>query len=425
MSALLKPIDGSDLDIQFLTRELDRTKSGVFLGKNAAFFGPLMCSLNFFWTDDHPTACTDGVNLMWNPRWFLKLKPMARRTVLMHELWHPGSLHFVRMGERNPLIWNYACDIVINNRLHREGYSFEGIDWCWKDLTYSEGTAEEDVYDDLIKLGKKPTGSSWGPTLIPPPPDVPLQGDAVLTDDGLFPVTPSVTPPDDKADPPEPGDMLRRSMTKEDQARAINNVVQAVHQATIAGASDDIPGNVEKLLKQFLNPVVPWEKYLHQWFTDLMEGGYDWKRPNRRFSNIYLPGRFEDEGRLIHMIKYQDTSGSITDKDSLRFNSEFKYVWDTYQPKKLSLVQFDTIIQQEITFNEGDEINEILVKGRGGTNLTCVREHIIKHRPSVAVIFSDLDCAPMERLPVNIPVLWVCISNRRAKVNFGTLIHIR
>ena len=34
-------------DITLLTRELDKTKAGVFLGNNPALLGSIMCSLNF------------------------------------------------------------------------------------------------------------------------------------------------------------------------------------------------------------------------------------------------------------------------------------------------------------------------------------------------------------------------------------------
>lgn len=379
MSAALKPID-SGLDIPFLTRELDKTKSQVFLDpKRATFFGSLMCSLDFAWDETIDTAATDGVSLWWNPHFFLGLKPEVRKTVLMHELWHPARLHIIRRGDRDPRLWNVACDHRINLDLEAEGYSFEGVEDCFKDPKYW-GWAEEDIYDDLVKESFEP-------------------------------------PPDYQPD--------IREGSKNGAARSLNNVVRAVHQAKLSGGAGTIPGDIETILKKFLAPVVPWEQLLHQFMHDLIEEGYSWRRPNRRFPSIYLPSRYMDEGRLEHLIYYEDVSGSISGQDALRFNSEVKHVKDTYRPKKMTLVQFDTVIQQELVLEEGDPFEEIKIVGRGGTCLRCVREHILQHRPTAAIIFSDLECEPMEPLGFDLPVIWVAIRARGAKVPFGKLIHIR
>jgi len=399
--------DYSDLDVNFLTRELDRAKSQLFSHKYAAFYGPLLCSLNFFWTPDMRTAATDGVNLMWNPYWFLKLSPKSRVTVLFHEIKHPALLHFHRQGERNAKIWNYATDIKINNELEDDGFSFEELKWCWKDQTY-RGMVEEDIYDALITAGTAPQHGAWGqfhPQAGSSTTDPQGQGQSQFPDDGtdMFPNGP---------------------MSKEDMAQAVNNAIMAQQQAKLAGAGQ-MPGDIEALLTQFLAPIVPWEQYLHRFMQELAENGFTWSRPNRRFADIYLPSRYEDEGALDHLIYFEDTSGSISDKDALRFNSEFKYVKDHYKPKKMTLVQFDTIIQSEQVYTEEDPFDQVMIKGRGGTDLTPVREYILKHRPTAAIVFSDMQCAPMEPLGFEIPILWVVISNRGAKVPFGQVIHIR
>jgi predicted metal-dependent peptidase len=391
-----------DLDIPYLTRQLDIAKSGVFLGNNAAFLGSLMCSMNFFWDKDVGTAATDGVNLYWNPDWFLKLTPATRKTVLVHELWHPARLHFHRQGNRDHKIWNYATDIRINNELTAEGYSFEGLEGCWRDTKYPPGMPEEDIYDDLIKnQTPPPPQGGWGQ------PPTPCNGGKGGSD-------------------PIPGDgcdMLPG--TKGNMVETINNVVRAIHQAKLGGGAGTIPGDVEQVINQFLAPIVPWEILLHQFMQELIQEEYSWRQPNRRFPDMYLPSRYQDEGKLTHLIYYEDVSGSISDADCVRFNSEVKYVKETFQPAKMTLVQFDTRITQEIVFNEDDRFDQIKIVGRGGTSLVPVREHMLQHRPTAAIIFSDLECPPMAPLGFEIPLIWICIRNRKATVPFGKLIHIR
>ena len=57
------------------------------------------------------------------------------------------------------------------------------------------------------------------------------------------------------------------------------------------------------------------------------------------------------------------------------------------------------------------------------TDLDPVAAHILKHRPNVAVIFSDLWVDPMPSVG-SIPVLWVVIGNQNATVPFGQMVHI-
>lgn len=209
-------------------------------------------------------------------------------------------------------------------------------------------------------------------------------------------------------------------------ANVVNNVVRAMHQQKLSGGAEPgkMPGRTEEVITQFLKPVVKWEALLERFFTELLDEDYTWARPNRRYQDIYLPSRFTDDGRLEHLAYFQDVSGSIQTKDSLRFNSELAYVWRKYAPEKMSIIQFDTVIQQTDELKEGDSFTEIKIVGRGGTDLREVREWIIKNKPTAAIIFSDLEVAPMEELPFDIPIIWVCIRNPRATVPFGKLIHI-
>ena len=115
--------------------------------------------------------------------------------------------------------------------------------------------------------------------------------------------------------------------------------------------------------------------------------GLQLARPNRRYQDIYLPRCRTIVRAWITSPAFEDVSGSISDADSIRFNSEFKYVKDTFQPEKMTLLQFDTIIQKEDVFLKDDPFEEIQIIGRGGTSLVCVRDWIIENEPTAVVIF--------------------------------------
>lgn len=392
----MSTIRNADINYTELNFLLDRVKAKVFVGKDAAFLAPLMCSMNFHWSQDCKTARTNGLMIEWNPTWFLELSEETRCTVLLHELWHPAMLHNIRCGERNHQIWNIACDIWINNLLALSGYRFDGTyPWMdddlnqWKhpdaqDIGNYGDTPVEDIYDALEAL-------FCGNT--PPPPD------------GEF----DLKEPDGEA--------------------AINqvaaNVIQANHAAHQAGWESPA---VQTVLKNFLAPKVNWEGEVLNWMQDLINADYSWRTRNRRHSEMYLPSLYEDEGRLSHLIYFLDVSGSVSDREVTRFNSEVRYIKETFNPKKLTLVQFDTSITSVTEFKEDEPFEELLVIGRGGTSLVPVRQYIIDHEPTAAIVFSDLECRPMDPLPpeIDVPVLWVGVNARpNSKVNFGKLIHIK
>lgn len=311
-------------------------------------------------------------------------------------------MHMFRRGDRHQKVWNYACDTILDNMMDLDGYLIDsslfppelfppGSETFKNHAKYGTLSAEE-IYDDMMK--------------DPPPP--PMGGGGAGGGSG--------------SNKGIGQDLIEGEAI---QHQVINVVVAAAHSAKLAG---NLPGNVETILNKFLAPKIDWKTALYRFFNDLGGSDYSWSRPNRRYQNVYLPSIQEQYEGLEHVIYYEDVSGSITDEDALRFNSEFKHVHDYFQPEKMTMVQFDTRIQKEDVFLKDDPFEEVKIVGRGGTSLICVRDHIIKHQPTAVVVFSDLHCHPMEPLPShlrNIPIIWIALNNRSAVVPHGTIVHLK
>lgn len=363
-------------DYNELDRQLDKVKSRVFMAPGAAFYGSLVSSLRFVWNTGIETACTDGANVWWNPQFFIEAptkynEPRFNDFVLRHELGHSARLHMLRMGDRNPTLWNYACDVRINNDQKKLGYSWGTFPAWYRPEFDQDGEAvEEDIYKILFAQGFEPPANPWGNSEF--------------------------------VDPEDPNTWQK----------CINNVVRAKTQAELEQKVDDIPGGTQAWIDHFLAPIVPWEQILHKWFTDLRNSRHSWKRPRRRTmsQNIYLPSRCANDGNLTHLMYMLDVSGSITEADIVRFNSELKHVWDTFKPKKMTVVQFDSIIQKVDEYKVGDAFARIEVIGRGGNNMEPVRQFINEHQPTAAILFTDLGFEPMAPLDHDIPVLWITTS---------------
>lgn len=368
---------------QELDRQLEKVKKEVFLGSNAAFLGSILCSQEFFWDRDSfiDKVGTNGFHIRWGVNDFLECNFEERKSTLLHELWHVAMLHHIRRGARCPDIWNIACDYRINNDLRRDRYFIPDTWVVNPELDANGIMAEEQIYDLLMQNAlPKPT---------------------------------------------KPRFDLQQSGVPGQQTSQIAAVVRAVQAAKMAGQVGSLPGGVIETLNSFLESVIPWRSVLAQWMTDLMDSeDFTWKRPNRRFQDIYLPSREREEGKLTHLTYFIDTSLSISNDDVKIFNSEVKYIQEVLKPDKLTLVQFDTRITKVRVFTEDEPFTDIEIRGRGGTSLIPVRNWIEEHKPTAAIIYSDLFCDPMEPLTQNIPIIWAEIHHKGVQVPFGKVIHV-
>ena len=352
-------------------RALDQVKAETFVGQNAAFLGCLLCNLKFSWDSRIETACVSETDFLWNPDWFDSLDRKERVFVLLHELWHIALLHGLREGNREHDRWNAACDYKINAMLRNQGYQApKGT--LYKERYNDDKLTEEEIYETIpLTPQQQYPKQAWGSEKLP--------------------------------------------KTEEQVAM----VQTALATAQMAG---DTPGNVQEVLSKFLKPKLPWKQLLHKYLLDRMESEWSWNRPNKRFSDVYLPAFLPQDGRLTKIAMFLDTSGSIEEEDIKRFVSEVKFVQEVLNPEKLLVVQFDTKIQEETVYNESHAFRNIKVKGFGGTDYQCVHQYILKHKPTLSVIFTDLYACPMK--PVGkLDTLWI-VKNNSYNAPFGKTIHV-
>ena len=76
-----------------------------------------------------PTACTDGLNTIYNRNFVTSLDEKELNFVVLHENWHKAYKHTLvwrPLYERNPKIANMACDYVINLQIIKDNQSALG-----------------------------------------------------------------------------------------------------------------------------------------------------------------------------------------------------------------------------------------------------------------------------------------------------------
>ena len=125
-----------------------RARSSLLLKQ--PFFGTLCLRLGAEFTEDIPTAGTNGEKLLINPTFFLKCTAEQRVGLLAHEVMHCVYMHVIRLNERDPFLWNVAGDYVINLVVTDAGMILpEGglLDEKYRDMSADE------IYTTLQKSG--------------------------------------------------------------------------------------------------------------------------------------------------------------------------------------------------------------------------------------------------------------------------------
>jgi len=134
-----------------------KAKIGLMTAANGkpdlAFLASMLLSLRHEW-DNVGTACTNGLKLYIDPDfWMTKCDEETRKGLLAHEVFHCALLHMHRRNQRDPQLWNYAADYVVNDMVLALGLKLPPTDLI--NDKYRNWTTEN-VYDDLVENNPNP-----------------------------------------------------------------------------------------------------------------------------------------------------------------------------------------------------------------------------------------------------------------------------
>ena len=66
--------------------------------------------------------CTDGKSILWSPDFVDEMDQEETVGVMAHEVTHVAMKHNLRRGNRDPELWNIACDFAIKDILIEAGF---------------------------------------------------------------------------------------------------------------------------------------------------------------------------------------------------------------------------------------------------------------------------------------------------------------
>lgn len=105
----------SNEDIRAYSRRLLLSRMRILC--NHGFFGLLLMHMRFSVDENVETACTDGEFITFGTGFLSLLSDDELDFVMMHEIMHVALRHCLRGRERDPYLFNIACDIVVNSNI--------------------------------------------------------------------------------------------------------------------------------------------------------------------------------------------------------------------------------------------------------------------------------------------------------------------
>jgi predicted metal-dependent peptidase len=366
---------------------LDKAKIGIFMHSKAVFINSILFGLKFEWKEDIPTAQVDGETIFIQPDWFVnKINAEQRIGLLLHEAWHVGLEHHLRLGTRSVKYWTLACDHVINLMLVEDGFKIPPggcLDYKFR------GWSEERIYTYILEEEEEPPNQEG------------------FGDDIVF--------PDSKEKLEELEEKVKQNiLTASIQAKMVETDKEAGH----------IPGDQQRRLDAWLKPKLPWETILLNTVTERREEDYNWGIPNRRYYalGLILPS-LDGEG-IGKMHGYVDASGSVSQKQFSKYVAEFDQAVQLMNPREVLIAAFDTKLREPTILEDFDSLGSIKFTGGGGTCIKETLDHIAETKPDISVIFTDGHFTPYVPKGLHQDIIWVIDGNPYFTYEVGTIIHI-
>jgi predicted metal-dependent peptidase len=372
---------------------ITKARANVFL--DHGFFGYILAKHTIHYTDRIPTMAVDSTfNIYVNPEFVMRFSNDNRKLqwALCHEVMHPVLMHLTRRNNRDPKLWNYAGDAVINDLLNSTnvGKPIEGT----VNIPGSSAKTTEEVYRELQQQQQQePQGGESGSS----------GGDGT-------------------GDPYDNGfgdDLIEGNMSESDRQSA-----EATARVTIAeaAAAAKVRGHLSGSLRAFVDKIlesnIAWYDKLHEYMQGLQRNDYSWARPNRRYitQGHYLPstGTIPKMGEVVIQI---DISGSVSQNEAAHFAAHVKRLVSECVPQKIHVLYTDASVQRHDEFESADEL-EFNFFSAGGTDMTAGFRYCAEHgiEPDVFVCLTD-GYTPFGEQQ-SYPTVW-CISNHTRTPSHG------
>ena len=380
-----------------LPRKIARSKVRLMLDKLSkgwGFYASVLYQMPMVEKSSLPTMATDGKSIFYNAEFTDALSEAELDGVKVHEAYHRILKHHLRMGKRDAELWNIACDYAINPIIIQSGLVLpEGalIDAKFKGMSAEKiyDLLKEDQGDDGNGGGGQPQPQEWG--------NVEDQG----------------------------GDMSEDQI-KSEEATINAQVVMAVNSMkTEAGK---LPANIKEIIDEMKRSQIDWKDVLRRFVGGDQPEGYSYRRPNRRqwyLNEVVTP--VSNKIGCGDIVVGIDTSGSVSSIELSHFLGELNAIAESSGAESVTIITCDYDVQDVVRYEKGDQIEDIVCKGRGGTRVMPVFNYIAENNINVDnfIYFTDMGIGDYPEHDVGYPILWVSSDMRGEEAPIGETTYLK
>lgn len=378
-----------------LASKVNRAKLLLLKKKHFAFISSMLYKLKYEPSTEVNSMVYDGSisTIYLNPDWFNTLSDQEACSALAHEALHYALQHDIRMGRRDPKLYNQAADHVVNNILM--DYGFELPMDVPVDRRFQNKTTEY-VYKLLWDEKNDPNNNNQDPPL-----DNPFGNDVI----------PNLNP------------------TPQQQSQRNRETLSAGQNDANTVGLDKSIGKSEEAFKELFSNIQDgkksWRDILLEYINEKSQGDRDWQRLDRRMLQLgyYMPST-ETNNRINRIAVAIDISGSVTENQLDYFLRETRTIKNNCNPETLDIISFNTRITGKWSFKEEETFDSLEMEINGGTSLDCVWKHYgsNKNKPTFLIVFSDM-CVNIPDKP-DYEVIWCVVDNTQWKPPYGKAIYI-
>ncbi len=352
------------------------------------FYGEILVHVPIIADRTISTACTNGRNIRYNPRFMSKLSTGQQNFILMHEIFHILLLHCKRDIDKDPKIWNVACDYIVNTMLNyrlsstmreyhipferpEEGlFMYTDINQSAEDLYYKilrdkqRYDTQNEMASDIVVLPENLTGGSS---------DNGTAGDM----DGK---SAQVVLSGEKTDG-----------ASEDLAKMVKNLIaDAMSKTRGLGDGYFIPDTILQLVE---SKHIPWNKYLIGMLEGDISEESSYLTPERKYlhMDLIVPGAERNYDNLGEVWAFIDSSGSIGGQELNQFFTQVYRVTRDFECE-MNIAYWDTAVTDVYRkIRNPKELFKAMPGHSGGTDINCVFRYIKENRikPEAVIILTD------------------------------------
>ena len=386
---------------------------------NEPFYGHI--AMNMVWIPSQMEWITDhdktmGVRIvnggevqcLYYPPFVESLTIEELYAIVQHEIEHILRVHCLRIGNRDPLAWNIACDMTVNGRREAPRIGFynqadrtmviphkDSIAWIPRE--WPDDQTAEFYYERIAKATE--TCANCG------------RGDSSSCKCGQYKNIVDGMPVDDHT-------TWQQSDVSEDEARQI---VKDIADQAVQKSQGRVPGHLSDVLKQLAKPVVRWIELLKHYIgKHVGNKRLTYARRNRRRDEFGQPGVSHHSAADVVVIV--DTSRSISKKELQQFFAEI----DAISSRSTThVLQWDCMFQGFAKYRRGDW-KRFKIAGRGGTNMAEPIRWLKSNKkvPDVVIMLTDGETNWADPSEVRFPFITVITREHSPQPDYGHVVRM-